>query len=353
MQADFSATPRSGESPLSVQFEDLSSGTVTDYLWDFGNGDTSTEISPTYEYLAGGVYTVTLMAHGPFDTDTVTKTAYINVDTAPESVPFFDDMESGVGRWTFNGFWHQVDASSAYSESHSPSHSWWYGQESSGDYDSGWWRNSGSLTSPPIELSADMDGAVLTFWDWFETEIYNSRDQRWVQISVDGQSFQNLRQMSNSDPMRTWRQQTIDLSSYVGSVVWIRFYFDNIEPFNDDYRGWYIDDVQVLEEMPPQAAFLAAPSEGTRPLTVQFTDASSGNVDSRWWTFGDGATSTAISPTHTYTSSDTVIVTPDAEIPYEDVIHAMDAVREITIERGRMKSKVGLFPRVVLSSRMK
>ena len=55
----------------------------------------------------------------------------------------------------------------------------------------------------------------------------------------------------------------------------------------------------------------------------------------------------------TYTASDTVIVTPDPEIPYEEVIHAMDAVREITIERGRMKSKVGLFPRVVLSSRMK
>jgi biopolymer transport protein ExbD len=54
-----------------------------------------------------------------------------------------------------------------------------------------------------------------------------------------------------------------------------------------------------------------------------------------------------------YTASDTVIVTPDGAIPYEEVIGAMDAVREITIERGSMKSKVGLFPRVVLSSRMK
>jgi biopolymer transport protein ExbD len=54
-----------------------------------------------------------------------------------------------------------------------------------------------------------------------------------------------------------------------------------------------------------------------------------------------------------YTASDTVIITPDAAIPYEDVVAAMDAVREITIERGRMKSQVSLFPRVVLSSRLK
>jgi len=54
-----------------------------------------------------------------------------------------------------------------------------------------------------------------------------------------------------------------------------------------------------------------------------------------------------------YAASDTVIVTPDPEIPYEDVIVTMDAVRDKTIERGTMKSKVELFPKVVLSSRLK
>ncbi len=54
-----------------------------------------------------------------------------------------------------------------------------------------------------------------------------------------------------------------------------------------------------------------------------------------------------------YAASDTVIVTPDPEIPYEVVVSAIDAVRVTTIERGRDKLPVELFPRVVLSTRLK
>ncbi|MBI3179440.1 MAG: biopolymer transporter ExbD [Deltaproteobacteria bacterium] len=54
-----------------------------------------------------------------------------------------------------------------------------------------------------------------------------------------------------------------------------------------------------------------------------------------------------------YTASDTVIVVPDPEIPYEVVVASMDAVRDIVQERGGLKSKVTLFPRVVLSSMVK
>jgi len=52
-----------------------------------------------------------------------------------------------------------------------------------------------------------------------------------------------------------------------------------------------------------------------------------------------------------FTASDTVIVTADAEIPFEEVVAAMDAVRETTVVHGRIKSRIALFPRVVLSSR--
>ncbi len=54
-----------------------------------------------------------------------------------------------------------------------------------------------------------------------------------------------------------------------------------------------------------------------------------------------------------YTASNTVIVVPDPDIPYEVVVAAMDAVRDIVQERGGLKSKVTLFPRVVLSSMVK
>jgi PKD repeat protein len=49
------------------------------------------------------------------------------------------------------------------------------------------------------------------------------------------------------------------------------------------------------------AGFTAAPVSGQVPLSVQFTDTSSGNPASWAWDFGDGGTSTLENPSHTYT----------------------------------------------------
>jgi PKD repeat protein len=46
----------------------------------------------------------------------------------------------------------------------------------------------------------------------------------------------------------------------------------------------------------PVAAFSATPRSGSAPLSVQFTDASSGSISAWSWSFGDGTTSTARSP---------------------------------------------------------
>ncbi len=62
-------------------------------------------------------------------------------------------------------------------------------------------------------------------------------------------------------------------------------------------------------DVPPVAAFGANPPSGTVPLTVTFTDRSTGFVDSRCWTFGDGGTSTATSPTHTFSEVGSYTVT--------------------------------------------
>ncbi len=53
----------------------------------------------------------------------------------------------------------------------------------------------------------------------------------------------------------------------------------------------------------PIAAFSGTPTSGAVPLTVQFTDASTQNPSSWSWTFGDGATSTAQNPSHTYSAA--------------------------------------------------
>jgi len=52
--------------------------------------------------------------------------------------------------------------------------------------------------------------------------------------------------------------------------------------------------------VPPVANFTGNPTSGTAPLTVAFTDTSTGSPTSWSWTFGDGGTSTAQSPSHVY-----------------------------------------------------
>ena len=59
---------------------------------------------------------------------------------------------------------------------------------------------------------------------------------------------------------------------------------------------------------PPTAAFSGTPTSGIAPLNVAFTDASVGSPTSWSWTFGDGGTSTAQHPTHTYSAAGTYTV---------------------------------------------
>jgi len=51
------------------------------------------------------------------------------------------------------------------------------------------------------------------------------------------------------------------------------------------------------------------PISGIVPLTVQFTDTTSGHVTAWLWQFGDGGTSALQHPQHTYTSAGTYYVT--------------------------------------------
>jgi PKD repeat protein len=77
--ADFEADIIQGEVPLTVQFNDKSIGELTSWMWDFGDGNTSTEGNPSYTYNIAGVYTIKLTVSGPKGTDSETKTDYITV----------------------------------------------------------------------------------------------------------------------------------------------------------------------------------------------------------------------------------------------------------------------------------
>jgi PKD repeat protein/peptidoglycan/xylan/chitin deacetylase (PgdA/CDA1 family) len=62
--------------------------------------------------------------------------------------------------------------------------------------------------------------------------------------------------------------------------------------------------VIAIQPVAPNAGFSATPSSGSTPLTVTFTDTSTGSITNRYWNFGDGATTntTSLSVVHTYTA---------------------------------------------------
>ena len=81
LTAGFVANVTSGPAPLRVRFTDLSAGTdaVVSWLWDFGDGATSTEQNPVHTYLHGGVYTVALTVGDGTLTGEESKADYIVV----------------------------------------------------------------------------------------------------------------------------------------------------------------------------------------------------------------------------------------------------------------------------------
>ena len=77
-EPDFEADPTYGEAPLTVNFTDLTQNPVDTWLWDFGDGATSTEQNSQHIYTDEDYFTVSLTVTGPGGTNTITKVDYIN-----------------------------------------------------------------------------------------------------------------------------------------------------------------------------------------------------------------------------------------------------------------------------------
>ncbi len=71
----------------------------------------------------------------------------------------------------------------------------------------------------------------------------------------------------------------------------------------------------TFETIPPTANFSGSPLSGAAPLSVTFTDASSGNTTAWSWDFGDGGLSSLQNPVYTYTNPGTYSVSLTAANP--------------------------------------
>ncbi|MHA1568168.1 MAG: M14 family zinc carboxypeptidase [Alphaproteobacteria bacterium] len=91
----FGANPVSGTRPLTVNFTDNSTGDVTGWDWDFGDGGSSTAQNPSHEYTTNGLFTVSLTVTGPGGTDTLVKEDFIEVYEAAPVAEFSGDPITG------------------------------------------------------------------------------------------------------------------------------------------------------------------------------------------------------------------------------------------------------------------
>lgn len=227
-QSNFSASTRTGQAPLTIQFTHTGTDAQT-FSWDFGDGARSSDRNPTHTYVTAGTYDVRLVCTGAAGTDTTFRDNFINVSgpVATLNALFIGTPVSGPAPLDVQF----TDQSTGYVSNHS----WSFG-------DGG----SSAVKNP--------------------TRRYTAPGQYTVRLIVSG--------ASGSDTLT--KPNYITVTSASGA---------------------------------PVAAFAASPLSGTRPLTVTFTDQSTGNPTSWQWTFGDGNSSSQRNPTHTYTAAGSYNVT--------------------------------------------
>jgi PKD repeat protein len=92
--ADFIGNPTTVIAGGTVSFTDQSTNNPTSWQWSFPGGtpSTSTQQNPTVTYNTPGTYNVTLIVSNQYGSDTITKTAYINV--LNQSAGFSLDFEA-------------------------------------------------------------------------------------------------------------------------------------------------------------------------------------------------------------------------------------------------------------------
>jgi PKD repeat protein len=252
----FSAAPESGPMPLSVTFTDQSAGSPEAWSWDFGDGTTSPVRNPVHTYTSPGTYSVTLKVMYSDSSRSTRKTDLIHVIATgwlPEAM-FSAEPRNGTPPLTVRF----TDQSAGSPETWS----WEFGDGfSSTD------RDPQHVYTTPGSYTVNL--AV---------------ENRFGRDSVTETGYVRVKAAGPGTHATVTSRMT---PTYQGTAVRL--------PTSDDLYGTVAPDQQK-----PVARFSFDPAYGPLPLTVRFTDESTGSPD-RWsWDFGDGSTSTLKNPVHTY-----------------------------------------------------
>jgi hypothetical protein len=165
------------------------------------------------------------------------------------SIFFYDNMENGTNGWTVathsdSAVWHQTTL-----DANSPTHSWWAGIESQGDYVTGS-RVHQELISPLINLTGVTGNVTLLFTENYFTE--RGFDFCMVDATTDGgTSWTHLRGGYGESPSGDsygWKVSTLDLTAYANQTVNLRFVFDTGDSLFNAFPGWFIDNVAIFDQ---------------------------------------------------------------------------------------------------------
>jgi PKD repeat protein len=306
--ADLGALPTTGQAPLAVQFTDLSTGLVTSRTWDFGDGLTSSETNPRHVYDFPGVYSVRLTSTGPLGSDSTTRTSLVTVTEPPPSAEFvasssqgfapctldFTDQSSGTVTsylWSFGD--------GATSTSGNPSHTYTLpGAYSVSLQVKGPFGHNTTSKTDYVVVEDPMPVAA------FHVDTTSGVAPLAVQFTDDSTGLVNAWQWSFGDGASSAQEFPTHTYAAPGTYT-VALTASGPSGTNTCTKAGLISALFP----PPIPEFNAGPVTGFAPLTVAFTDLSSGTLTSWSWNFGDNTTSRARFPTKVYTRTGAFNVT--------------------------------------------
>jgi Zn-dependent metalloprotease len=266
--ADFAADITANcEAPATINFSNLSTNGAS-FVWDFGDGSTSTATNPSHTYAAVGNYTVSLMVDGGnCGTDNVVIPNYISLSPSNTCVALMPDDGSQTLNWCTGTLYDDGGPNENYQDNNSVV----------------------TTISPPGATSVMLQFSAFAFEEGYDyLFVYNGPTTNSPLLGqYDGLNLPNGGTISSTGGSITIRQE---------SDVYVT------EP------GFALTWTCQQPNSPPTALFASSVQE-TCNGQVTFTDQSINGATTWLWDFGDGTTSTQQNPTHTYQSEGTFSVT--------------------------------------------
>ncbi len=283
------------------------------WQWDFGNGVSSRGADPQFDfsgqssfygYWLPDVYTVTLSVSNAFTTTFFSRT----VQALPQPSAGFTLIQDGH---TITVTAENMDAASWY---------WTFGDGASanGRVATHTYTGATSLETYTVRLTVESHQGCTN-------SSYQSPSNPPIALEIDGPkagligesfTFTATANVTATLPLTyVWNFGDEPIITHTGGISdaavfsWTIPGPKTVMVTATNAGGTITATHSVTLYTPVQANFMANPTAGTVPLTVVFTNTSTGDYDSSLWDFGDGTSNTIQLPIYKYTKAGTYTVT--------------------------------------------